>query len=84
MVDGLDLPGGVLMSSRFADADDPEPSLGESLADAFAALPAGAGDPGLEPDIEALWALLFTSGTSAAPKAVRAAPSAGSSPPATG
>lgn len=71
IVNGLDLPGGVLMSSRFADADDPEPSLGESLADAFAALPAGAGDPGLEPDIEALWALLFTSGTSAAPKAVR-------------
>ena len=28
VVDGLDLPGGVLMSSRFADGDDPEPTLG--------------------------------------------------------
>ncbi len=70
VVDGLDLPGGVFMSSRFADEDDPEPTLGESLSDALAALPAGAGDPGLEPDLGALWALLFTSGTSAAPKAV--------------
>jgi fatty-acyl-CoA synthase len=70
VVDGLDLPGGVLMSSRFADGDDPEPTLGLALADAFAALPAGAGDPGIEPDVGALWALLFTSGTSAAPKAV--------------
>ncbi|HXQ75050.1 MAG TPA: AMP-binding protein [Acidimicrobiales bacterium] len=70
VADGLDLPGGVLMSSRFADGDDPPPTLGESLADALAALPAGASDPGDEPDIETLWALLFTSGTSAAPKAV--------------
>jgi fatty-acyl-CoA synthase len=67
---GLDLPGGVLMSSRFADGDDPRPALGESLADALAALPPDAGDPGVDPDIGALWALLFTSGTSAAPKAV--------------
>jgi fatty-acyl-CoA synthase len=67
---GLDLPGGILMSSRFADGDDPAPTLGEPLSDAFAALPADTGDPGLEPDIGALWALLFTSGTSAAPKAV--------------
>jgi fatty-acyl-CoA synthase len=70
VADGLDLPGGVLVSSRFADGDDPAGTLGESLADALAALPAGAGDPGDEPDIETLWALLFTSGTSAAPKAV--------------
>jgi fatty-acyl-CoA synthase len=70
VADRLDLPGGVLMSSRFADADDPTPTLGGSLADALAALPAGSGDPGREPDIGALWALLFTSGTSAAPKAV--------------
>ncbi len=70
VVDGLDLPGGVLMSSRFADGDDPTPTLGESLADALAALPAHSGDPGGEPDISSLWALLFTSGTSAAPKAV--------------
>jgi fatty-acyl-CoA synthase len=67
---GLDLPGGILMSTRFADGDDPEPTLGRSLDDAFAALPAGAGDPGVEPELGALWALLFTSGTSSAPKAV--------------
>jgi fatty-acyl-CoA synthase len=70
VADGLDLPGGVLMSSRFADDDDPTPTLGKSLIDALDALPPDAGDPGLEPDIGALWALLFTSGTSAAPKAV--------------
>jgi fatty-acyl-CoA synthase len=70
VADGLDLPGGILMSDRFADGEDPEPTLGEPLADALAALPPDAGDPGLEPDIGALWALLFTSGTSAAPKAV--------------
>ncbi|MGH9017019.1 MAG: AMP-binding protein [Acidimicrobiales bacterium] len=70
VVGDLGLPGGLLMSSRFADGDDPAPTMGESLADAFAGLPAGAGDPGLEPDVGLLWALLFTSGTSAAPKAV--------------
>jgi fatty-acyl-CoA synthase len=70
VVDRLDLPGGILMSSRFADGDDPEPLLGESLVDALAAVPTGAGTGDTEPDIEALWALLFTSGTSAAPKAV--------------
>ncbi len=70
VADGLDLPGGILMSSRFTDGDDPVPTLGEPLADALAALPADAGDPGLDPDLGALWALLFTSGTSAAPKAV--------------
>jgi fatty-acyl-CoA synthase len=67
---GLDLPGGILMSSRFADGDDPEATLGQSLAEAFASLDPEAGDPGLEPDVGSLWALLFTSGTSAAPKAV--------------
>jgi fatty-acyl-CoA synthase len=67
---GLDLPGGILMSSRFADDDDPEATLGQPLAEAFDALDPGAGDPGLEPDVGSLWALLFTSGTSAAPKAV--------------
>jgi fatty-acyl-CoA synthase len=70
VADGLDLPGGILMSSRFADGDDPPPTLGESLTDALAAVPTGGSDPGDEPDIETLWALLFTSGTSAAPKAV--------------
>ena len=31
VADALDLPGGILVSRRFADADDPPPSLGESL-----------------------------------------------------
>jgi fatty-acyl-CoA synthase len=67
---GLDLPGGLLTSRRFADGDDPSPTIGASLDDALAALGEDAGDPGLEPDVGLLWALLFTSGTSAAPKAV--------------
>ncbi|HWS45796.1 MAG TPA: AMP-binding protein, partial [Acidimicrobiia bacterium] len=59
----------VLTSTRFADGDDPPPSLGSSLADALAPH-AGAPDPGIEPDIDSIWALIFTSGTSDAPKAV--------------
>jgi fatty-acyl-CoA synthase len=70
VADGLDLPGGILMSSRFADGDDPPPMLGEPLEAALAAVADDTGDPGFEPDVSALWALLFTSGTSAAPKAV--------------
>ncbi|HLX89540.1 MAG TPA: AMP-binding protein [Acidimicrobiales bacterium] len=66
----LDLPGGLLVSSRYADVDDPAPSLGEPLEDALDAL-ADAADPGRQPEVESLWALVFTSGTSAAPKAVR-------------
>jgi fatty-acyl-CoA synthase len=56
----------VLVSNRFAAVEDPEPS-GADLDDA---LPATAADPGIEPDIDAIWALIFTSGTSDAPKAV--------------
>jgi len=59
----------VLSSDRFADPGDAAPTLGASLADALAAH-AGAVDPGLEPDIDSIWALIFTSGTSDAPKAV--------------
>jgi len=59
----------VLSSDRFADADDPASTLGGSLADALAAHD-DAPDPGLEPDIDAIWGLIFTSGTSDAPKAV--------------
>jgi fatty-acyl-CoA synthase len=70
VADGLDLPGGILMSSRFADGDDPPPMLGEPLEAALAVVADDTGDPGFEPDVSALWALLFTSGTSAAPKAV--------------
>ena len=66
----LDLPGGLLVSSRYAEGDDPAVTLGEPLEAALEALTTGA-DPGREPDVESLWALVFTSGTSAAPKAVR-------------
>jgi len=58
----------VLVSTRFADGDDPESSLGKPLDDALAGVTAA--DPGLEPDPATLWGLIFTSGTSAAPKAV--------------
>jgi acyl-CoA synthetase (AMP-forming)/AMP-acid ligase II len=75
---GLDLPGGLLVSERFVDADDPHVTVGDMLGPALdSALGhmGGAEDsaaPFAEdggPDV--LWALLFTSGTSAAPKAVR-------------
>jgi len=76
VADALDLPGGILVSRRFADADDPPPSLGESLDRELANIRAVDGATAgnsqwadCEPDV--LWALLFTSGTSAAPKAVR-------------
>jgi fatty-acyl-CoA synthase len=76
VVGELDLPGGIVVSQRFADADDPPPALGESLDGALDASGGGdradwrtpSGGAECEPDI--LWALLFTSGTSAAPKAV--------------
>ena len=58
----------VLTSSRFADNDDPAPKIGADLQDALDA--AGRDDPGIEPDIDSIWALIFTSGTSDAPKAV--------------
>ena len=74
-ISGLDLPGGVLVSDRFADQDDP-PAAGESFARALEESSAlgGSTDGALglaEPEVDAIWALLFTSGTSAAPKAVR-------------
>ena len=73
-------PARVLVSGRFADGDDP-PARGESLERALSRAtdaPAGArgargaqADASEVDDVEALWVLLFTSGTSAAPKAVR-------------
>jgi fatty-acyl-CoA synthase len=59
----------VLVSSRFAGGDDPPLSIGDPLEPLLAAVPGD--DPGLDPDVDALWALIFTSGTSDAPKAVR-------------
>ena len=70
------LPGGILVSDRFADQDEPlaagEP-LEQALQAAWADHQAGrqGGTALADPDVDALWALLFTSGTSAAPKAVR-------------
>jgi fatty-acyl-CoA synthase len=87
--DSLDLPGGMLVSTRYADTDDPKASSVELLEDALDAVrgvvkkndevsaPDGgdyaddADALGPEPDVESLWNLLFTSGTSSAPKAVR-------------
>ena len=67
---------GILVSDRFADRDEllaaGEP-LEQALQAAWADHDAGtSGRTALaDPDVDALWALLFTSGTSAAPKAVR-------------
>jgi fatty-acyl-CoA synthase len=71
----LDLPGGVLVSTRYADSDDPPLEQGEHgerelLEEALVA--SDDLDPdSFEPDVDSLWNLLFTSGTSSAPKAVR-------------
>jgi len=59
----------LLTTTRFADGGDPDRSLGASFDEALASH-ASAGDPGLEPDVDSIWALIFTSGTSDAPKAV--------------
>ena len=53
----------VLVSHRFDDGTGTE-----DLDDALSSVPVG--DPGTEPGPDARWALIFTSGTSAAPKAV--------------
>jgi fatty-acyl-CoA synthase len=77
-LEGLDLPGGLFVSERCTDPDDPPRSIGDSLDRALDAASGGgrAGDGSdgpqdIECEPETLWALLFTSGTSAAPKAVR-------------
>lgn len=74
----IDVPGGVLVSERFADADDPARVLGDSLEERLEADSAGRAEnavlepsPRIDCEPDVLWALLFTSGTSSAPKAVR-------------
>ncbi len=75
-IGGVDLPFDVLVSDRFADDDDP-PAAAESLGGALEEVRTGPGTgeaaegASSEPSVDTLWALLFTSGTSAAPKAVR-------------
>jgi fatty-acyl-CoA synthase len=59
----------VLMTTRWVDDRDPPVTLrSESLDDALAGH--DATDPGLEPDVDTIWGLIFTSGTSDSPKAV--------------
>ncbi len=75
-IEGVDLPAGILVSDGFADRDEP-PAAGEplehALQEAWADHDEGRRERAAlaDPDVDALWALLFTSGTSAAPKAVR-------------
>jgi fatty-acyl-CoA synthase len=66
----IDVPGGVFVSERFVDTDDPPVEMGELLSEALdqEALTA---QQFADPAVDTLWALVFTSGTSAAPKAVR-------------
>jgi fatty-acyl-CoA synthase len=59
----------VLTSTQFSDPTYARPEVGASLENALASH-ATAPDPLLEPDVDSIWALIFTSGTSSAPKAV--------------
>ncbi|MCU1429397.1 MAG: Acyl-CoA synthetase (AMP-forming)/AMP-acid ligase [Actinomycetia bacterium] len=58
----------ILTSTRFVDDADPMPSLGASFTNALD--PHLPDDPDVDPDVDSVWALIFTSGTSDAPKAV--------------
>ena len=58
----------LLVSGRYPDSQDPSSSLGDDLDDALGAV--GGDDAGIEPGPDTLWGLIFTSGTSDAPKAV--------------
>jgi fatty-acyl-CoA synthase len=72
VVGDLDLPAGLFVSERFRDEADPSVDFGDSLDEALEkAVPTDTRTDTEDPDIGTLWALIFTSGTSAAPKAVR-------------
>jgi fatty-acyl-CoA synthase len=58
----------VFVTRRAPRDEDPRVSWGRDLDHALAEY--GPDDPGLEPDLATRWALIFTSGTSSAPKAV--------------
>ena len=76
-MNGMELSRGVLVSDRFVDDDDPPPegeTLGRALAEAepsSAVWDEARENAPASAEVDDLWALLFTSGTSAAPKAVR-------------
>ncbi|HXW33981.1 MAG TPA: AMP-binding protein, partial [Acidimicrobiales bacterium] len=78
IADRLALSGGILVSNRFSEFDEPGVSIGEDLSGALDSLgpvstsrDVGGDETASECDPDELWALLFTSGTAAAPKAVR-------------
>src|SRR5256885_7581006 len=50
----------LLVSSRFVDGDDTVPSVGKPIEDALAGVTAV--DPGLDPDPDTLWGLIFKIG----------------------
>ncbi|MGH9049961.1 MAG: AMP-binding protein [Acidimicrobiia bacterium] len=58
----------VLVSNRHPEPGDPAQALGGDLDAALDRV--DADDPGLEPEPDTIWGLIFTSGTSDAPKAV--------------
>jgi fatty-acyl-CoA synthase len=58
----------LLVSNRYATPDEQAVGFGHDLDHALAEV--SDCDPGLEPAPETIWALIFTSGTSSAPKAV--------------
>lgn len=58
----------ILVSSRFSTGEDPEARIGEPLEPLLES--SEGEDPCLHPGAESTWALVFTSGTSDAPKAV--------------
>jgi len=58
----------MLVTHRHPDPGDPDAALGADLDDALAAV--ATTDLGIEPGPDTLWGLIFTSGTSDAPKAV--------------
>ena len=58
----------ALLIESVRDKMPPTLTIGDTLEPALAA--AATDDPGLEPDVDTPWALIFTSGTSDAPKAV--------------
>lgn len=73
LLDGLPFgPDRVLVSRRYPRDEDRDVPWGRDLDEAIdlAVAEIPGVDPGLEPEVATPWALIFTSGTSSAPKAV--------------